>query len=107
MLCHREVPRKLAMVGEYVATRNYLEKARELIGPLPEGLEIYKVSAPRAAAAAGPKIVCWQCGRFVQIGDPVRRIWIRRSGTSWTDRSIRYVDPDCFRGNHPRRRRST
>lgn len=92
----------------YVATRNYLEKARELFGPLPEGLEIYDVSGPRTAvASSGPKFVCWECGRFVQLGEQIRKVWIRRAGTSWTDRSYRVVHVDCFRGNHPRRRRAT
>jgi hypothetical protein len=86
--------------------RKYLEKARELFAPLPEGLEIYAVSGPRTAMRIAPDLVCWECGKFVQVGDQIRKIWMRRAGTVWTDRSCRYIHIDCFRGNHPRRRRS-
>ncbi len=88
--------------------RKYLEKARELFGPLPEGQEIYSVSSPRTRTVTDtdPAIVCWECGRFVQPGDPFREVQMRQAGSRSRGRSSRFVHVACFRGNHPRRRRS-
>lgn len=85
-----------------MALQNYVAKAAAMMAPLPEGLEVYRVTKKYVYPDAPSRPVCWECGKWIAPEEELRSIVLRKVGSSYAGRKTRFVHDSCFRGNRRR-----
>ena len=70
--------------------------ARRALEPIPAEYEIYSVSARFKAPAAVAEGLCWACFKWVQPGEAIREVRLRKAGTSFVGRIRHAVHAACL-----------